>query len=139
MYPTKLEVIREYFMECPFLKDGLFHIDFLSDQPIEYSILTEPLSTPVLRQYTDGSALKQYIFTFASNECLSPDLYEQIQSNGFYEKLEHWLDDQNRKGILPNIPGVQSIQALSPGYLYFADLGVGRYQMQCRVTYFERS
>ena len=49
--------LRTYFLECPYLKDGKFSVDFLPDDP-SYSL--DPLpSDPVYRQYVDGGKIYQ--------------------------------------------------------------------------------
>ena len=35
-----LEGITEYFLKCPLLKDGVFRVDALGPNPIEYTIET---------------------------------------------------------------------------------------------------
>ena len=35
-----LEGITEYFLQCPLLKDGVFRVDALGTDPVEYTIET---------------------------------------------------------------------------------------------------
>lgn len=49
-----LEGITEYFLKCPLLKDGVFRVDALGPNPIEYTIETG-IFDPVIQRYVDGS------------------------------------------------------------------------------------
>lgn len=50
-----LEGITEYFLKCPLLKDGVFRVDALGPNPIEYTIETG-IFDPVIQRYVDGSS-----------------------------------------------------------------------------------
>ena len=49
-----LEGITEYFLKCPLLKDGVFRVDALGPDPVEYTIETG-IFDPVIQRYVDGS------------------------------------------------------------------------------------
>lgn len=135
LHSTKIEAIRTYLMTCPFLKDGVFGIDYISDAIIEYSIMSEINTNMIVKQYVDGSSLRQYPFSIMSNEDYSPEIISQIEASTFYEDLADWIEEQNRIGNLPDIPGIQSIEIVSPGFLFDAEDNVARYQIQCRILY----
>ena len=48
-----LEGITEYFLKCPLLKDGVFRVDALGPNPIEYTIETG-IFDPVIQRYVDA-------------------------------------------------------------------------------------
>ena len=50
-----LEGITEYFLKCPLLKDGVFRVDALGPDPVEYTIETG-IFDPVIQRYVDGSS-----------------------------------------------------------------------------------
>ena len=56
-----LEGITEYFLKCPLLKDGVFRVDALGPDPVEYTIETG-IFDPVIQRYVDGSSERQYQF-----------------------------------------------------------------------------
>ena len=60
--------IRQYFFDLGIIDENSnINVDFLSNEPIEYVI--EPIpSEPVIRQYADGSSLRQFVFQFGSRE-----------------------------------------------------------------------
>ena len=57
--------------------------------------------------------------------------------NDFYEKLATWIEEQNEKGILPNIElgDPQEIEVMSCGYLFSNESETARYQIQLRILY----
>lgn len=135
MAKNKIEAIRDYFMKCPILKDGALNIDYLGSEAVQYSIETMISSNPIVKQYTDGSSLRQYPFSFMSTEIYSQDVIDQLGTCGFYEELEQWIEENNKVGDLPEIEGIQRLEVIAPGYLFNADQTVARYQIQCRILY----
>lgn len=134
-----IECIRNYILRFPELKDGYLLVDILGDKPIEYTIETVPCD-PVVRKYTDGSCMKQFLFIFASREFFSEDVAQNIENLGFYEKFEDWIKEQNDEGILPDLGDDRepvSIEVLTGGYAFEADTNTARYQIQLRLTYEE--
>lgn len=134
-----IECIRNYILRFPELKDGYLLVDILGDKPIEYTIKTVPCA-PVVRKYTDGSCMKQFLFIFASREFFSEDVAQNIENLGFYEKFEDWIKEQNDEGILPDLGDDRepvSIEVLTGGYAFEADTNTARYQIQLRLTYEE--
>ena len=134
-----IECIHNYILRFPELKDGYLLVDILGDKPIEYTIETVPCA-PVVRKYTDGSCMKQFLFIFASREFFSEDVAQNIENLGFYEKFEDWIKEQNDEGILPDLGADRepvSIEVLTGGYAFEADTNTARYQIQLRLTYEE--
>ena len=125
-------------MQCPLLKDGAFHLDYLGSEAINYAIVQRVHSDPVIRQYTDGEKIKQYSFSFMSIEQYSEQIQDQIEASGFYEELEKWIDEQDKIKNFPDIPGVIGIEAIAPGYLFdLTAVNMAKYEIQCRVIYSE--
>lgn len=132
---SRIEAIRDYFMACPLLKEGRLNIDYLGEDPVEYSIDSMLVSNPIVKQYMDGSSLRQHPFVFVSQEIRSQQIVDQIEASGFYEKLSDWIEEQNNNDNLPDIPGAQRIEVMAPGYMYDATQTTAVYQIQCRVLY----
>lgn len=122
-------------MACPLLKEGRLNIDYLGENPVEYSIDSMLVSNPIVKQYMDGSSLRQHPFVFVSQEIRSQQIVDQIEASGFYEKLADWIEEQNNNDNLPDIPGAQRIEVMAPGYMYDATQITAVYQIQCRVLY----
>lgn len=130
-----VQAVREYFKDCPFLKDGKFNIDYLQDKQ-SYSIDTLP-SDPVYKRYTDGGCIYQYEYTFTSKEAYDGDMRTMVDNSMFYQKLMEWVERQNESGNLPEIAekNVLANRVTSSGYLFGIDTDLAQYQMQFRLLY----
>ena len=132
-----LDKIRKYFKEHVTLAEefnGIL-VDFLGEEATSYSI--EPIPTEnILRAYTDGGALYQLVFQFGSKEFYDESLNQNIENINFYERLQDEIDKNNKKGILPDIDGIQSIECLNNGTIQDIQNGTAKYGIQMRITYF---
>ena len=66
----------------------------------------------------------------------------ELANSGFYENLAAWLEQQTRTGNLPVLPDgkeAQKIEAQSTGYLFTTGPDVGKYQIQCRLQYYQEA
>lgn len=132
-----IQGVTDFFMECPLLKDGAFHVNALGSEPINYSIDVD-VSDPILETYTNGDSYRQYLFAFSSREFYSLDRLQNIQNSAFFEKVSDWVERRSLEGKLPEMPddcSAQTITALSPGYLYSNTLQDARYMIQFQLTY----
>lgn len=135
---TILDGIREYFLSCNFLKDGVLNVDYL---PHDVGYSMEPMPTePIIKKYVDGGALKQFQFLFCSREPWGNDTITNIENNGFYEELSQWIENNNIKRFLPNLGNArepQRIEVLTSGYLMGNTEDTAIYQIQLRLIYYE--
>ena len=131
-----IECIRNYVMMFPELKDGCLMVDYLSDTAIEYTVEAVPCER-IFKRYTDGGAVKQFLFIFASREFYSADVNQCIETLEFYEKFENWIYERNQEGIFPDLDGrvPVSLDVLTGGYAFDADAETARYQIQLRLLY----
>lgn len=131
-----LEKIKEYFEKEVTLAEEFNEIlvDFLGKEATSYSI--EPIPTEsVLRPYTDGGGLYQLVFQFGSKEFYDESLNQNIENLNFYERLQNEIEENNSKGILPEIDGIQSIECLNNGTIQDIQNGTAKYGIQMRITY----
>lgn len=131
-----IEKIRDYFNEHVTLAEEFNEIlvDFLGKEATSYSI--EPIPTDrVLRPYTDGGGLYQLVFQFGSKEFYDDSLSQNIDNLNFYERLQEEIDDNNNRGVLPDIDGIQSIECLNNGTIQDVEHGTAKYGIQMRITY----
>ena len=132
-----VESLSEYFLDCPLLKDGYFHVDFLGPDPVEYTleILT---CDPIVKRYVNGDTLRRYLFAFGSREYYSADRVQNIKNIAFYEELSDWVEQQDRLGHFPLLSdgdSPQKLSALSCGYLFDESMKSARYQIQLELLY----
>lgn len=137
---TIIESLYHYLDACPLLQDRMLYVDYLGPDPVSYVIDVEP-ATAIVKRYTNGDTIRQYLFTFGTRDYYSQDVMERIDSSGFFEEFSDWLETQNNRRNLPVLPEgkeAKSIGALSTGYLYDEETNTARYQIQCGLTYYQR-
>lgn len=136
-----IKALRNFFLQCPYLDEmAKVNVDYLGPNAVEYTIDSVP-GTEIIKKYTNGDAIKQYNFVFGSKEFYGPDALQNLENTGFYEKVSRWLRLKTDKNELPDLGSereVISVEALSNGYLFHADEDRARYQIQCRLVYYEK-
>ena len=141
MVNSIMEGLTAYFLKCPLLKDGVFRVDALGSEPIEYA-LESAVTSPVLRTYVDGSSIRQYQFNFNSREAYSMDRILAIQNESFYEDFCNWVEEQSMIGNLPEMPEgceAQALTVLTPGFMLDATMENAFYQVQLQLQYFKEA
>lgn len=136
-----IQGIVEYFMECPLLKEGVFRMDALGEEAVEYTIETG-MFDPIIKKYIDGSSVRQYQFSFASREFYSMDRIQNMRNICFYEKLAEWVEDQSRKENLPDMPeGMypRELEVMAQGYIFNNTMMSARYQIPLRLLYYKEA
>lgn len=133
-----LESVRTFFKDCPFLKEAPLGIEYLGARPCGYTIDAVP-SAAVMANYLDGSSLRQFVFVFASRELFGTQ-EDNLENAAFYERLTDWIEEQNRAQNLPVLPigkDALSLAATSGGYVQQTGAREARYQIQCRLNYYQ--
>lgn len=137
---TVIEYLRDFIAGCPLLKNGvLLNVDRLGATEIEYTVDSE-ITSPILRNYTDGSSLRQFDFVFASREKYGADTLQNIENSGFYEDFANWIEVQSNTEKLPELDQYripQYIEVLSRDYIFDSDDSTARYQIQLRFVYYQ--
>lgn len=131
-----IEKLRNYFI-ANFDKlnpSGAFGVDYLSAEPVSYSIETG-ISDPWITQYVDGGGIKQYNFVLTSREWFGSDAERNIENIKFYEYIEDQIEKNNDNKILPEIAGAVKIEVLTGGYMFSSEADNARYQIQLRLIY----
>ena len=131
-----IEEIRNYFKDHVQLASTFENIlvDFIGDEAITYTIEPIPVE-PIIRNYTDGSSLRQYVFQFGSREYYDNGVAQNIENLDFYEKFKDEIETNNKNGVLPEINGIQSIECLTDGTIQDVQNGTAKYVIQMRITY----
>lgn len=135
-----IEKIRDYFLDCPLLDElARLNVDYLGVDPTQYTIDSVP-TTSIVKSYVDGGALKQYVFVFGSREYYGADVLQNLENSGFYERFSSWIEEQNELSNLPKLSNgrnSEKLEVLTSGYLFDASEDNARYQLQCRLIYYE--
>lgn len=141
MVNSIIEGLSDYFLKCPLLKDGVFRVNALGSEPVEYE-LESAITSPVIKTYIDGSSVRQYQFNFNSRESYSMDRILAIQNESFYEDLCNWVEEQSKSGNLPEMPEgceAQAITVLAPGFMLDATMESAFYQVQLQLQYYKEA
>lgn len=117
-----IAALRQYFMSCPYLRDGEFNIDYLPDSR-SYSLDPIP-AEPVYKEYVDGGKIYQFQYSFTSKEAYDGDARTMIDNSFFYQNL---ADLEGRQVI--------SNTLMSSYYLFGSDADLAKYQVQLRLLY----
>ena len=141
MVDSIMEGLTDYFLQCPLLKDGVFRVNALGSDPVEYE-LESAITSPILKKFIDGSSIRQYQFNFNSKEAYSMDRIMAIQSESFYENFCNWVEEQSLSGNLPEMPEgceAQGLTVLAPGYMLDTSMVNAFYQVQLQLKYFKEA
>lgn len=139
-YNSIAKALHTYLLTCPLLGDHPLGVDWLPDKSVAFSIDTTPASQ-IIQRYYSGSTVRQYEFVLRSVQDYGADILQNLANSTLYEQLAGWMEEQTRKRDFPDLGSgrtVQSIEAQSTGYLMTAAPDVGRYQIQCRMIYYEK-
>ena len=129
--------IRQYFFDLGIIDENSnINVDFLSNKPIEYVIEPIPVE-PIIKPYKDGGSLRQFVFQFGSREYFGADVVQNMANTEFYEEFSALIEDNNRKGVLPKIDGIQSIECLNNGTINEDNTDNAKYVIQMRITYYK--
>ena len=129
--------LRQYFFDLGIIDENSnINVDFLSNEPIEYVIEPIPVE-PILRPYKDGGSLRQFVFNFASKNYYGADVIQNMKNTEFYEDFSELIEDNNKKGVLPKINGIQSIECLNNGTINEDNTDNAKYVIQMRITYYK--
>ncbi len=137
---TIIEAVREYLQKYPGLQGNKINVDFLPPDAATYSVDVVPIKS-VIKTYRDGSSVRQFAFVLASRTYWGPDYRQQIDNLCFFEALEEWLDTQNRKRKFPDLGETRTVRKMevtTSGYAFAPDTDLARYQIQCKITYFQK-
>ena len=129
--------IRQYFFELGIIDgNSNINVDFLSNEPIQYVIEPIPVE-PIIKAYKDGGSLRQFVFQFGSREYFGADVIQNMANTEFYEDFSALIEDNNKKGVLPKINGIQSIECLNNGTINEDNTDNAKYVIQMRITYYK--
>lgn len=135
--------ITEFIKTCPFLQEfeqffPKVDLDSLEEDATAYSIESTP-ADPVLKRFTNGDTMRQYVFSLCSREWYGPE--ENQNTSEFYEKFADWLEECTKECSLPQLSGKlqsKAIRAVTDGYLYAEQENKCQYRIQCQFVYYKR-
>ena len=137
---TIIEAVRTFLKGCPILAGERLNVDFLPEEAVAYSVDAVP-ATPVVKQYIYGGSLRQFVFVFATRAWYGDHVRQQLDNLGLFESFADWLEAQSRARSFPDLGAgrtVKKLEVTTSGYVFAPDTDTARYQIQCKLSYFQK-
>ena len=137
---TRISKLRTYLFSIidTLTTDKSYQINanMLDNDINNYSLDKMPTSSTV-EKWINGIETHRDVYSFRSRMAYSQDTINNLLNIGFFEKFESIIKSNNKKGILPNINGIQSIECLNCGTMNSADTNTAEFDIQLQITYRE--
>lgn len=134
----RVSKLRTYLMKIidELLTDTNYQINanMLSNNPINYSLDKIPTASTV-EKWVTGLEIHKDIYSFRSRNEYSQDTITNLLNVGFFEIFEDKISSNNKKGILPEIEGIESIECLNCGSLNNVTTNTAEFDIQIQITY----
>lgn len=117
-------------------KNYQINANMLSNDINNYSIDKIPVQQEVERWIT-GMVIHRDVFSFKSRNAYSQDVINNLSNIGFFEQFESIIKSNNKKGVLPEIKGIESIECLNCGTMLSSDTNTAEFDIQIQITYRE--
>lgn len=135
-----IEAVRNWLAEYEGFAGELLNVDFLPPEAAGYSVDVVPVQS-VVRKYMDGSTVRQFCFVVAMRGFWGDDVRCQMDNLGFFERLGDWMEERSRCRRLPMLgegKKAEKLEVTSSGYAFHPGTDLARYQMQCKLTYYQK-
>lgn len=140
MAETRIKKLSEYLVEVVSdiakKKDIKINANMLSKNINNYSLDKIPTESTVEKWIT-GTTIYRDIYSFRSRNEYSIDAINNLKNIGFYEEFEKIISSNNKKGVLPDIEGIESIECLNTGTMVSANTNTAEFDIQIQITYRE--
>lgn len=134
----RIAKLREYLFTIidTLLKDKKYQINanMLSNDINNYSLDKIPTKSTVEKWIT-GLEIHKDMYLFRSRMAYSQDVINNLNNVGFFELFENTISSNNKKGILPEIEGIESIECLNCGGMEDANTNTCEFAIQLQITY----
>lgn len=117
-------------------KNYQINANMLSNDINNYSLDKIPTSSQV-KKWVTGLEIHRDVFSFKSRNAYSQDVINNLSNIGFFEKFESIIKSNNKKGVLPEIKGIESIECLNCGTMLSSDTNTAEFDIQIQITYRE--
>ena len=137
---TRISKLRTYLFSIidTLTTDKSYQINanMLDNDINNYSLDKIPTSS-TLEKWINGVEIHRDVYSFRSRMAYSQDTINNLLNIGFFEKFESIIKSNNKKGILPEINGIQNIECLNCGTMNSADTSTAEFDIQLQITYRE--
>ena len=117
-------------------KSYQINANMLGNDINNYSLDKIPTASTVSK-WVNGVEIHRDVYSFRSRMAYSQDTINNLLNIGFFEKFESIIKSNNKKGILPEINGIQNIECLNCGTMNSADTNTAEFDIQLQITYRE--
>lgn len=117
-------------------KNYQINANMLSNDINNYSLDKIPTSSQI-EKWVTGLEIHRDVFSFKSRNAYSQDVINNLSNIGFFEKIESIIKSNNKKGVLPEIEGIESIECLNCGTMLSSDTNTAEFDIQIQITYRE--
>lgn len=117
-------------------KSYQINANMLDNDINNYSLDKVPTSSTI-EKWVNGVEIHRDVYSFRSRMAYSQDTINNLLNIGFFEKFESIIKSNNKKGILPEINGIQNIECLNCGTMNSADTNTAEFDIQLQITYRE--
>ena len=137
---TRISKLRTYLFSIidTLTTDKSYQINanMLDNDINNYSLDKIPTASTVSK-WVNGVEIHRDVYSFRSRMAYSQYTINNLLNIGFFEKFESIIKSNNKKGILPEINGIQNIECLNCGTMNSADTNTAEFDIQLQITYRE--
>lgn len=131
--------IKNFLSGCPLFSDVDININFLGEEVVSGSV-DNMSGEPVIKTYTDGGTLRQFLFAVSLRQRLGQDAQINSGAAGRLEQIGDWIENQSNHGNLPMLDSGRSpvsLEIMKTGWLEDKNADSAKYQLQCRLVYYQ--
>lgn len=133
----RITKLRNYLFEVinTLIEDRNYQInaDFLGDVG-DFSLDKIPTASTV-QKWVVGVEIHRDVYSFRSRKFYSQDTMNNLNNIGFFEDFEKAIKDNNKKGVLPSIDGIEKIECLNCGTINNVNGTEATFDIQIQITY----
>ena len=137
---TRISKLRTYLFSIidTLTTDKSYQINanMLDNDINNYSLDKVPTSSTI-EKWVNGVEIHRDVYSFRSRMAYSQYTINNLLNIGFFEKFENIIKSNNKKGVLPNIEGIKSIECLNCGTMLSANTNTAEFDIQIQITYRE--
>jgi len=136
----RITKLRTYLLNIvdTLLTDTTYQLNanMLSADPNNYSLDKIPIE-PQVQEWITGDVIRRDVYSFRSRNNYSQDTLNNLLNVGFFENFERIIASNNKRGILPDIDGIEEIKCLNCASMNNADTSTAEFDIQIEIDYKE--
>ena len=101
----------------------------------DYSLDKIPTESVVEKWIILDMEIHRDVYSFRSRKSYSQNTISNLKNMGFFEDFENKIKSNNKRGILPDIDGIESIECLNCGTLNSVDGTEATFDIQIQIVY----